>query len=243
MIALRSKIACICTVAGIACAADKTAASITFTRWDLACVVVPASGNPRGVIISNVTSPFVGSHTVTWQGATNSASYDISFDSRQLDFRADVSVTAPGITGGGIFTSGCTGNVQFTTDTDVLLSVDSHMQYHLPPGDRSAVYNIIVGAIGGPGYVSDGFASSPVFGDPPSGEYSVQAQDIRLPAGAAYSMNYEYTLRSFSGSPTLLSTNGGHAVFTIRPVPEPATALLLLAGITAVARRRRAQAS
>ncbi len=215
-------------------------ADIVVTRWTLHCVVVPQnSAETRLVLFNQVISPFVNSHTLSWRGATNMAAYDITFDSQQLEFRADVSVTAPGITGGGSFGSACVGNLQFSTTAELLFSLDSRMEYSLPAGDRTALFTVGLGAHGGPGYLEDGYYSAPVFGDPPSGEYNVNVENMQLPGGWTYSIGYEYTLRSYSGSPSLLSTIGGHVDFSLRPVPEPATVALVLSGLAFQACRRR----
>src|SRR5437016_361646 len=87
--------------AAVTCAASQGAArpaeaSLSVVSWRLDCALSDAAGHLSNAVFRTVETPFVNQHQVQLGLATDSASYNIVFDSQMFDFDVTASVTAPG---------------------------------------------------------------------------------------------------------------------------------------------------
>lgn len=217
-------------------------AGFTIDAWDLACGITDANSGGGGVVFNVAENPFHASHQIVWAGATDSASYDISWDAQAFDFQMTTSVTAPGTNFSG-FTSACTGGVRVTTDADLLLDVDSAVTFALPDGDREVNLSVTASIPGGAYLFSALSSSVPVFGDPRYGVLNAHGSSILLPSNGTYVINYGIDLYStWPSNPAVLSHADGFVNLHLS-VPEPATLAMLSIAALAFHRRLRLRRS
>lgn len=218
--------------------------AITYTNWLLECALMNPGGGTGGASTGNVTSPFNFSHSGTLGNSMASASYNFLFDSTSADLQINCAMSCQGSS--PVFTSACEGSVTFTTNADLLLSLDSVFQYNLPAGDRESLYFLTAGRINtNGGGITDIFDASggaaPVFGDPPINTLTAQGDSIFLPGGATYGLAYSFELDSYSGSPSVLSQATATVHFHLSPVPEPSVLGLLCCGVVVMGLRQIAR--
>ncbi len=214
-------------------AAPVEGAGFTIEEWSLRVSIVGPYPDVVGDSITEVTSPFLTSHSVTLEPSLASASYNLAWSDTFGRFLIEGSHQAEDMR----FSSTTSGLMYFETTVDVLFDIDIAYTYDLPGGQMSGgfTYNLLDPEthenFAGGSHHDDTWTAGPV-----SGTLTAQASGI-LPAGREYAFTYKMELdtSSFTG---LLATGSGHVDLTLTAVPEPAS-LAPLAILALIARRRR----
>jgi len=213
-------------------------ASVDVSAWGLSVLV---DGGPGGGAaartFSAVQNPFVNQHTVALANGltTASAQYDISWLVNYGSFNISAQLAAQD---GYSVSAGASGTIFLQTDTDLMLSVDSFLDYSLPTyglyahlgfGVRDLTLNQQL--------FGQSETYGTVVGPPGSGVLSIIGS-VMLPAGHQLRVNYGLTLDTF-GASSGLATADGAINFMI--TPEPSTLALLVAGGLLCRPRRRSR--
>jgi hypothetical protein len=156
--------------------------------------------------------------------------YFMAWDGHVGAFHADTTQTAGGNPNLSV-SSSANIRIQPLTD-DLTVEIDAVYDYSLAGGDRTAEMLVGVTNITANEVVWSQFdLAQTIAGDPPSGIFEAH-HALTLPPsppGTIFSLRYSFILRSFSGSPSAISTGTGSATFTITPEPSSAIGLLTLA--------------
>jgi hypothetical protein len=207
------------------------------TQW-VVSAGASVSGGPSD--FTTVTNPFQDSHSIslTAPPATASAAYSFAWNDAFGTFHADTAQTAGG-NPNLLVHSG--GDIRIQPNTDLEIQINAVYDYQLAAGDRVAQLLVgIVNMTAGGVVWSELELAQPITGDPASGMFEVH-HTLSLPASpvATYSLKYDFMLRSFSGSPSAISTGSGSATFTITPEPASGIGLLAFALLASRHRHRR----
>jgi hypothetical protein len=215
--------------------AQTRADSFTIENWSIGVSVYRAWPDLAADGSSTVVNPFIASYQVSLPSnpATFAAAqYDISWLANYGDFNISAQLAAQD---GNWVRSRASGTIYLQTDVDLTFILDAALNYALPTYGLYAYLGFSV---------QDLTTSQNLFGttqtyDSVTGPPAVGAlgivQDITLPAGHQFRVQYQSTLNTFGASTGLASANG-HVNFTISP--EPAS-LVLLAAPLLLARSRR----
>lgn len=223
-------------------------AATEVTAWSLTTFVSDATLPPPGDDIDYsdvVQNPFVASHlTALPQGPQTpvhfansyfAAGWDVAFSTGHFDLAFEQQINGPDSF------AATSGNIYFTTDTDLLMSFAGTMHYSSSRADEAG-FDLGLTLARQPEFQiiwSDG-AIGDCFGCPPSGTLTIGDSDILVPAGSSYVVNY--LVRSLYGHltpPRQSVLAQGTIHFDWRPVPEPAALGLLVAGAMMLRRRTR----
>lgn len=201
-----------------------------FTDYDVDFNITPTNGYMGSLLAALDNSLASSSYDMAWSELENTGS-----------FRTDSNLLSQGPNPGSpTFFSSATTNVRIQSNQDLVLVYDSSHTFALGSGDREVVSTLDIADLTNLEPVfSGGAGSAPIGGGPSSGVLDFQHTMV-LPAGPLYSITTRFRLIAFSGSPSSLSSGSGFSHFTLAPVPEPATSLLLtFAAASVVVRRRR----
>jgi hypothetical protein len=208
------------------------ASAFSVPQWSLGVSVSPNAGDGQSASFFTVANPFQNEHSVSIASppASAFASYDFAWNESTGIFHAETNQTAPGDP--NLFaTSTANIRIQPLTD-DLTVQIDAVYDYSLAGGDRTAEMLVGVTNITANEVVWSQFdLAQTIAGDPPSGIFEAH-HTLSLPPsppGTIFSLRYSFILRSFSGSPSAISTGTGSATFTITPEPSSAIGLLTLA--------------
>ena len=133
-------------------------------------------------------------------------------------------------------------DLDFHADIDLMLNVDLDIDYATPAGQLVLVTtNFLVGnETTSEELINARFDGGGSALEPPVGSFNLQDQ-VLLTAGSDYDITLSVRGLSVSALPPMTTPIDitGFVNFSINPVPEPHTALLLLFGTGAIHRRRR----
>ncbi|MBE7506203.1 MAG: PEP-CTERM sorting domain-containing protein [Planctomycetia bacterium] len=177
-------------------------------------------------------SPFQSSHQVVRSPSQATSYYDFSWTPDTASFLVAASHVA--FDGNGGTRSASTGNIYLTPSVDLLLTATGTYAYDLPGWDMDVRYAFVAydGSFGSRFSQSLGDFT---FKGPTSGNFTISKSGI-LPAGEVSILNYTIYVDGFD-STGLLATGSGDILFTLQPVPEPSTIVLVIA-TTLLSRRR-----
>lgn len=230
--------------AAVGVSAIASAADVDVLQWYLATGVVDSTPSIPQIDVhwsENPQNPFIVAQNASL-GPTAIANgyYDVSWlnDSGSFHLDADQFLHGPGRSA----SSG--GRVFLTTSIDLIFNASGSMNFASTAGDWADFsYGLGIGPTD-PGFPSvflgGGFGGDFHFETPPSGSLAFESGDVLLVAGRTYQANISLISRTYTSADQDPISVNGEINFSWRPVPEPASALLLaFAGIAALCRRRR----
>ena len=212
------------------------ASDINVESWFLGTRVdYSATGQQSGQVSAVVMNPFEADHLGAIENSTAQTQLSFYWNSQgHASFLIEAQHAAAGSP--PIIEVTSSGNIWLTPSVESILTLDAVYDYALGSGNRRLDFNLA--AVGGGGGIGVQHVISPIFGDPPVGQL-VFHDELLLQPGIEYTLQYFIRHLSVSGSADSLSTGNGSVQFSIVPVPEPATALLVLAAAPIALRRRR----
>ena len=212
-------------------------ANIDVSSWVVyAYVYNGANGQDSIVGFNQVMNPFQATHTAMLGISYATGTYDFAWAVGGGSFRIDSSNGAAG-NPVHLFSSS-SGLVVMNTTSAYRLDVDALYAFHLLGGDREAMLSLLIGdGTTGQTLFNGTYISAPVTGDPAIGTFAIQ-RSFDLEPGHTYGVNYWMRVDSYSGSSSVLATGDGYVHFTLPPIPEPASAALLMLGLAWLRRRR-----
>ncbi len=151
----------------------------------------------------------------------------------------------PDLPSGEYGRSRSSGAIILTPEEDLLLNLDAALHYELPPHGFWTRFIVSVAAV-------DPYASifyyvkrvDSSFYVHKSGTVTTSADALLLEAGRQYGLSYTFSVSSIGDDTDAVATGDGHVQFTLLPVPEPTTAMLLIASaVPVIACRRRSRRS
>ncbi len=221
------------------------ATAIEVLDWNLGTAVEQSPGGTAGDGSNTPVNPYIETELAVLGISSASTARYYAWSDTGAEFLATANLAAAGSGGGTAMASAASGAAIFITSSgDLHLTIDASFSYALGPGDRTADLQVLVfkqNPIPPPPSTPLFYGlqrAQPIFGDPPNGMFVVQ-HELFLPAGETYVLGYLMELRSFGGSPEVLSLGSGHVNFSLVVVPDPATCALLAPAMLLALRRRR----
>lgn len=211
------------------------ARSINVEDWALTTSVGSSPGGSDGDFSGTPQNPYQATQSAVLGISTSVTVLEYRWTSVEGHFLATAAHAAAGHP--NILTSASGGVIWFSSASDQLITIDGSYTYDLGPGDRTAELEVHV-AKTDPTVILYSFdeIALPIIGEPANGTFAFN-EAMLLPAGETYRVSYIMQLRSFGGSPDVLSFGDGHVNFHLAVVPECSTLALLLAGLSLACRR------
>ena len=166
-----------------------------------------------------------GSYDIQWSG--DSATIDVSVSHSLAGFDGSTSSTS---------------NIRFRPAVDSLFTVNAFFNYAHPPTLLGSVNFLVVLRMNppGPAVFSAGDTAGTHWLEPPSGTIPASGS-FELLAGNLYQISHIVTTRNYAAPPPGAEWLGnGEIHITIAPVPEPATAAMLVLGALMIRRMNAA---
>ncbi len=214
--------------------AERASASFIIDDWVIGVRVHDFStGMVQTAAFLDVMNPFQDAHAVSLgvppAVSAASAAYDFAWSEFKGtgSFHAEGSQQAVGVASSTLF-SRSSGTILVTTTSDLLVGIDATYSYDLPPDSMLTILNVDIirqdpaGAIYSESRVDDTFLGSPA-----SGIFTINDQ-VLLPGGNTYSLNYRMLIQSFAGATGVIGTGSGTVDFQL--IPEPSTLWLAVPG-------------
>lgn len=213
----------------------KANAGLVIESWDLATGVL-ASSAQDGLTSNVVENPFVSVHDTALGSSHAHTDFDLSWSATQATFDFQFSHAAAGVDP-TLVRSISAGRIDFTTDSDLLVTLDFSFSYSLP----RSIMRFESGF--GLGDAEQDYFNFGCYRDtllqplPVTGSCSGTAQAI-LPAGGTYAFLYG-VVASASDVIGGIATDDGSAHFTLTAIPEPASFFPLALAAMLLRRRRK----
>jgi hypothetical protein len=215
--------------------ADIAHGNLVVSAWDLYVFVNPNEGNSNGAGFGQVQNPFVGTATASIPPTVVSAEFQASWVADSFLFSLDTTQHAETFQG-SVTTAGF---IHLTPMVDSILTINASMDYDLPQQPARAALAISVGWFDPAQILYGNSQVQTNFLGPASGTFVVDSDQVFLPGGQPWRLQWGFHLDHFDPPiPGAASDAGGMLTFTIQPVPEPATALGVLAAAVFLRRRR-----
>jgi hypothetical protein len=216
-------------------------AEITVESWRVITGIVDtqSSDDPSefAVFEDNVVNPFQDSHEVLLGQSRTSASYDFTWTADTANFHIDTTHFLMELDGRTI----TEGRITVHPAVDSIIAFDAFFDFSWPSaaiGGSILGFSIFDIAMDEP--ISSNSDSGGNFDlGAPFGTLALDGSALLL-GGRDYLIGYSARIDHFTPTPPGTHGDGtGNIHFTITPVPEPATASLLIAGLLLSRRRRR----
>ena len=214
-------------------------AEFQIDEWFLGTVVRDfTSGASDGEVSGIVQNGFMESHFASLppNGLTFAeTSFGFSWTDRGFgDFLIQASHAAENLDN---LRTQSSGNIIFTTTVDLRMDIDASYTYDV--GDKMVRlnFNIIQQDPVEILFAASERGGAAVF-EPPAGTLTIQQDDLLVPAGHTYAINYLIDIITFGDPPDTIGTGSGFIHFSIEPVPEPSTLFLVAVGSLGLSRRR-----
>jgi hypothetical protein len=214
---------------------ESASADFTISSWGLLVDVSDYSASEQDYSrFASVQNPFQASHTAALPSRGSAAAeYDISWLMDYGSFNISAQLAAQD---GHSVESLATGTIYLQSDADLVLSLDSLLDYDLPTWGVASYLSFVVWDITADQYAyRESVGDDTFLGAPASGALSI-ASDFTLPADHQFRIQYQLILDTY-GFSTGLVTGDGHVNFTF--TPEPATLAMLAPLLLAFRCRRR----
>lgn len=220
-------------VAGCACFPVPVFADFAVSQWELGVYVDAEPGPSDGRGFYEVQNPFTGAHSASIAEAQAAAQYDISWLVNYGSFNISAQLAAQD---GNSVRSLASGTVWLESDLDLVLDLDSALNYNLPTYNLGAWLTFAVRDLTANQYLFNETVYYETLLDPPGTGLLTNVGDVALPAGHQFRVQYELSLDTW-GSSTGLATGDGYANWTLEPTPEPSS-FALLAAVLSLCRLR-----
>jgi hypothetical protein len=213
-------------------ATPASAALFSINAWGMESTVLnlPNLASDYSDLVQN---PFVGEHHALLGPSGAHSYFDFSWTPDTASFLIAASHVA--FDGNGGTRSLSSGNIYITPTVDMLLTATGTYAYDLPGWDMQVAYGLVVFD----GQFHERFVQT--YGDdtfidgPTNASFTLDTQFV-LPAGETSVLSYRFRLDAFD-STSLLATGSGDIQFTLQPIPEPSTVVLVFS-TTLLSRRR-----
>jgi len=209
-------------------------------QWQLGTGVTGTPPNVGVELNQTVTNPLI--LTQHWDGtdgfSSSETSYRFGWDSSFGDFLVQVTHRAADVDPNTL-RSGSSGLIYFTSNTDVLFTIDGNYSYSLPINPMLTIFNLSVSDAQPPHDSPIGFGNyyGTEDGAPASGSFPISGQAV-LPAGHTWLIDYLMEVETLGGLSGQIASGDGYLHFTLQSVPAPA-AFLPLALAALLLRKRR----
>jgi len=208
--------------------------------WDLTIVFSPDEAPITSVRFADPVSPFENSHFIDLLGSSASASYDFQWDGTggTFDIATSMSIQATPTmdrrmtTGGFIF---------INSPVPLLISAATSFDYNVTSSPMFVSHGaVIVPSDSSESLAGDFMSYSSTVSGPQAGSFSVDFEDVLIPANETIRLRYSFVIDTDDDVPiSTIATGVGSAHFEIVAVPEPSAALLVMVAVTPVLLRRR----
>ena len=226
--------------------AHRSAGAVIVSSSELATILDAPGGNDgESHGFTTVQNPFVDSHiAMPVPTSFAQAAYNFVWTELNASFQTSISHQAHDVPSPTSLYCRASGFIFVQPSLDSVLSIQSSYTYALPADSFLAQQTILVRDMSTNMSIwSDSRAANSFGGNPVTGTFAVTNGSIQLMGGRTYLLNYDYRLQALSGGTDSTGTGTGGILWTLNPVPEPASLSTLAYSIPLLRRRRRRTAN
>jgi hypothetical protein len=202
-------------------------ADLLISDWLLQTGVLAPSSRDFSEFIT-VENPFVRSHVATLGASISSVDYEFGWSGNRAAFLIDIDQRASEQPGGFVL-SDAFGLINFTTTTEITMSLSAAYTFDLPGYLMKAVQSVeVYNRQTEEDYVQILNIAGPTTSGPIAGTFQ-EAQQAVIPAYCNCTFRYDiYVITEVDAGATGMGS--GYLNVTMQPVPEPAAFLTLALG-------------